>query len=107
MKDLIRREDVIKAFCQFCGICPINEARPEDCEILGNRIDRIPAAEPVKRGEWTDIQVFPVEDTSVEELQSARCSVCGKIHTTPYMYYFDEHPYCPRCGAKMTEEADE
>ena len=37
----------------------------------------------------------------IEEWQSARCSACGKYHTTPYMYYFDEYAYCPNCGQAM------
>ena len=57
-----------------------------------------------KRGKWTERKV--IEDRkAIEEWQSARCSVCGKYHTTPYMYYFYDFAYCPWCGAKM--EADD
>lgn len=55
------------------------------------------------QGEWKDKEVFndTDDDHIVEEWQSARCSVCGKYHTTPYMYYFDDFNYCPNCGARM------
>ena len=43
---------------------------------------------PVKRGEWIEREVFNVVDSSVVELKSAKCSVCGIFHTTPYMYSF-------------------
>lgn len=54
-------------------------------------------------GEWEDKEVFSEtnDDHIVDEWQSARCSICGKYHTTPYMYYFEEYKYCPNCGAKM------
>ena len=54
-----------------------------------------------KRGEWVEKQVVDIKDTPIEEWQSARCSVCGKYHTTPYMYYFDNYKFCPNCGASM------
>lgn len=55
------------------------------------------------QGEWEDKEVFndTDDDHIIEEWQSARCSVCGKYHTTPYMYYFDNFSFCPNCGAKM------
>ena len=54
----------------------------------------------VKHGKWEERKV--VENKKIiEEWQSAKCSVCGKYHTTPYLYYFDDFNYCPNCGAKM------
>ena len=58
-----------------------------------------------KRGKWEEKEVHEkgtLED--IEEWQSARCSVCGKYHTAPYMYYFNNYNFCPNCGAKMTED---
>lgn len=69
---------------------------------LSKRIKSLPSADR-PRGEWQDKEVFNETDDDhiVDEWQSARCSVCGKYHTTPYMYYFDNFNYCPNCGAKM------
>lgn len=56
-------------------------------------------------GEWVERKV--IEDgKAIEEWQSAKCSVCGKYHTTPYMYYFDHYNYCPHCGAVMGERRE-
>ena len=59
-------------------------------------------------GEWQDKEVFNETDDDhiVDEWQSARCSVCGKYHTTPYMYYFDNFNFCPNCGADMRKEKE-
>lgn len=62
--------------------------------------DTVDAVE-VKHGHWEE-QI--VDDSTIIEIwQSARCSKCGRYHTTPYVYYFDEFNYCPQCGAKMDE----
>ena len=81
---------------------------------LGRAIDIVKAikeepkvdAEPVKHGEWIERKVFEAKDSTVVELQSARCSVCGRYHTTPYIYRFYEDNYCPYCGAKMERRKD-
>ena len=44
---------------------------------------------------------------SLEEWQEMQCSACGKWHTTPLMYYFDNFNYCPNCGAKMGDTTNE
>lgn len=53
-----------------------------------------------KSGEWTH---KCVESTRIEEWQAAKCSVCKRWHTTPYLYSFDIFPYCPNCGARMKD----
>ena len=53
--------------------------------------------------EWLEKEVYSVEESGVKELQSCRCPHCGKILTTPYMYYFTDYPYCPSCGKRVTE----
>lgn len=64
-------------------------------------IENLSSAEPERKtGKWIEREVFESKG-QVEELQSAKCSVCGKYHTTPYLYYFDNYPYCPSCGADM------
>ena len=55
-----------------------------------------------KTGRWLEKEIH--SDKVIEEWQSARCSVCDKYHTTPYMYYFDNYKFCPNCGAKMEVE---
>ena len=60
-----------------------------------------PTIEP-KRGEWEERKVS--SEKVIDEWQSARCSVCGLYHTTPYMYFFDNYKFCPNCGADMRGE---
>lgn len=55
-----------------------------------------------QKGEWQECEVS--DEKAIEEWQSARCSVCGKYHTTPYMYCFDKYNFCPNCGAMMRGE---
>lgn len=57
----------------------------------------------VVHGEWEDCEIVQEDGDYkiIDEWQSARCSVCGKYLTTPYMYHFDHFNYCPNCGAKM------
>lgn len=59
-----------------------------------------------KAGKWVEQKV--IEDgKAIEEWQSAKCSVCGKYHTTPYLYNFDDFNYCPNCGAMMKERRED
>ena len=69
--------------------------------------DRI-LTEPTS-GKWEEKETFSVadDDPIISQWQSARCSECGKYHTTPYMYYFNDYNYCPNCGAQMKGEDDE
>ena len=56
----------------------------------------------VDHGTWLEKEVFhDYEKATIQDWQSARCSVCYKYHTTPYMYYFNNYNYCPNCGADM------
>lgn len=59
---------------------------------------------PVVHGRWTERHVDYVSDCAIEEVQTAKCSVCGLYHTTPYMYSFTDYKFCPHCGAKMDGE---
>ena len=60
-------------------------------------------AEPVKHGRWEE---KTVSNCRIDEWQSARCSVCGRYHTTPYLYYFTDYKYCPTCGTPMDLEGE-
>ena len=108
MSDLIEREDAIKDFADY-----LREADLLKCDgrlypmehylkKAERHMKRIPSARP--KGEWEEREVL--EDTVINEWQSARCSECGKYHTTPYMYYFDNFNFCPNCGADMRERED-
>ena len=73
-------------------------------------LDSVPPVEALERkhGEWIERNVTQDRrDAKIPEWQSAKCSVCGKYHTTPYMYYFTNYNYCPNCGANMRGEDDE
>ena len=66
------------------------------------RIDALPSVTPKqKTGKWEEKAVS--DEKVIDEWQSARCSACGKYHTAPYMYYFNNYNYCPNCGARMTD----
>ena len=55
-----------------------------------------------KIGTWLERKTFDdPRGKYITQWQSAKCSVCGKYHTTPYLYHFYWHDYCPSCGAKM------
>ena len=58
-----------------------------------------------KHGYWEEEEIKQGENGRcvIKDWQSAKCSKCGKWHTTPYMYYFDYYNYCPNCGARMDE----
>lgn len=78
-----------------------NTACVDKYEVL-HRLNNVPNidAEPTRHGKWIERKVITDNNDAIE-WQSAKCSVCGKYHTTPYMYYFSNYDYCPNCGAKM------
>lgn len=88
---------------------PVVRESDED-EVVGyltaqDVIDRLENVSPEqKRGEWLEKRIDNGETVGITEWQSARCSVCGRYHTTPYLYYFNDYNYCPNCGAKMKDE---
>lgn len=84
-----------------CFDCPLCNGENGRCNILGITVsDYIPKECPlveVRHGKWVERKV--IEDgKKIKEWQSAKCSVCGKYHTTPYLYNFDDFDYCPNCG---------
>lgn len=54
--------------------------------------------------EWEHIQVFEVEGTVIDRLQSTYCPICHTYHTTPYVYSYNHYDYCPNCGSHMVRE---
>ena len=62
-------------------------------------------AVPVEHAVWKEgHHAYSDEEATIEEWQSAKCSKCGKYHTTPYLYFFTDYAYCPNCGARMDGE---
>ena len=92
-------------------IIPTNATVAEENMIYRARklVESQPTADvvEVKHGEWKECEIVQerLDEPIIDEWQSARCSACGKYHTTPYMYYFDNFKYCPSCGARMDGEA--
>ena len=66
---------------------------------VADMVEEMPTIEERKKGKWEERKVS--SEKVIDEWQSARCSVCEKYHTTPYMYYFDSFSFCPNCGARM------
>ncbi len=69
-------------------------------------VNNAPTVEPErKKGKWLKKEVTHIDDLEAKDIitewQSAKCNVCGKYHTTPYMYYFSDYDFCPNCGARM------
>lgn len=62
-------------------------------------IEHAPIIEERKTGKWEEKTIC--DDAVITEWQSARCPVCKKYHTTPYMYFFHDYNYCPECGADL------
>ena len=96
MDDLISRQAAIdiasKQCMEFRGIF----GRIED------DLKDLPSVQPErKKGEWLEKAYHDTDP--IDEWQSAKCSACGKYHTTPFVYYFDNFNYCPNCGAEMEE----
>ena len=92
--------DAITASTPYCVV-------PDDYHIsvvdMEFRISTLPSVTPKqKRGKWEEKEVS--DEKVIDEWQSARCSACGKYHTAPYMYYFNNYNFCPNCGARMKEE---
>lgn len=109
MDDLISRQEAINALKSQANIMRTwveryNEQRAGILTAV-NIIEDLPPAQPdQERGKWEEKQVVNMDDTpenAIAEWQSARCSKCGKYHTTPYMYYFSHYNFCPHCGSPM------
>lgn len=58
-------------------------------------------------GRWTEKTVSEnPQACGIREWQSAKCSVCGKYHSTPYLYSFTDYAFCPCCGSDMRGEEE-
>ena len=99
MSDLISRKTAIETFT----------GKPPEyyhTSYIVGELNCLPSVDavPVVHGRWTEKET---SENTIDEWQSAKCTNCGKYHTTPYLYYFNDYKFCPNCGAKMDEEATE
>lgn len=90
--------DYIKNLCQ-------NPAKSEDwlggvCDAI-NAVEGVNAVDAAPHGRWEERKVGYIEETAIDAWQSAKCTNCGRYHTTPYSYYFTDYKFCPSCGASM------
>ena len=102
--DAWARIDALPSVTPTKIVAQINFDNAKLKEIVDEAVKRLEEELEPKRktGKWEEKAVS--DEKVIDEWQSARCSVCGKYHTAPYMYYFDNYNYCPNCGARMTEE---
>ena len=103
MRRYIDRDAFWKALTSKC------EEDWADLMVVYEELHRMPTYDVPERevGKWEERETFYAGvENPIEEWQSARCSVCGKYHTTPYLYFFEDYNYCPNCGSKMKGEKD-
>lgn len=88
-KDLIKREDAIKALYKYSFVSK---------DVIEKEINAIPSADR-PQGEWL------IEKTCYDNY-NYRCSYCDWYETHAYP---DVEPYnfCPNCGSKMRGEHDD
>ena len=106
MDDVIYRKDAIKILNAQCYRgTDYEDVCGKDCECAEYMALRdLPSAR--KKGEWQEKAVVESEDSHIDAWQSAKCSVCERYHTTPYLYFFTDYNFCPHCGADMRGEDD-
>lgn len=98
-EDCVSRQAVDDAIYDYSRSCDVNYDQ------IMKAIDNLPSVTPQpKVGEWLEREVIDSSYKVIDEWQSARCSVCDRYHTTPYMYYFSHYKFCPNCGAQMEVE---
>lgn len=97
---------LVKKYYSGSQVCDVLRELPnKEFLLMLNAFAKASGADVVERkaGKWVEQKV--IEDgKAIEEWQSAKCSVCGKYHTTPYLYNFDDFDYCPNCGVRMESE---
>ena len=109
MDDLISRQAAIDAVYKCTDIYINNLPVMVDKADAYKALAELPSVTPKqKRGKWEEKEVARIDDLEAKDIiaewQSAKCNVCGKYHTTPYMYYFDNYNFCPNCGSYNGEE---
>ena len=114
MTDLISRQElrewVANWFEKNRYYHPYSKSNNIPITELYDILEQLPTIDPVKHGKWIERKVTHEDNrrsTIIADWQSAKCSNCGKHHTTPYLYYFFNDNYCPNCGATMERSEDE
>ena len=106
MSDLISREKLLDVIKPMVGMWDEGTFWIDYKRVI-DIIENEPSVEPERKsGEWLEKEVFDNVDYEILEWQSEKCSVCGKYHTTPYLYNFRTFEYCPNCGSKKTGGED-
>ena len=97
---MIDREKVIKGFTYCLNhvepgeydcphfACPyFHEYKAGKCISASVRdaLELLKAQEPVVHGRWAEKHVDYASDCAIDEVQTAKCSICGLYHTAPYM----------------------
>lgn len=102
MTDLISREALLKELRDWArSLDSLSEnVLMAAIECTCEQIEEFPAvdAEPVRRGRWID------KPTGAYRAQQSWCSACGKRSGIGGIESNRHKPYCPNCGAYMTEE---
>ena len=106
MDDLISRRDAL-SICDKKFWNGADDYYPISARGIADEIRTLPSAQSDHNGVWEDKSVSYESDEPFSKItawQSARCSKCKRYITTPYLYYFDNHNFCPYCGADMRGE---
>lgn len=107
-RTVIQHQALREALSRVPSAEPEADRLRERCRSYERTINALVRALTAKTGTWLERDVFDEpRGKAIQQWQSAKCSVCGKYHTTPYLYYFTEYNYCPNCGADMREVEDE
>jgi hypothetical protein len=105
MSELVKRKDVVEALYEAIRT-DLKGTFTDSMSLAIAMAENIPSVER-KKGKWVEIS-WSEPDPNVcctsYSIQSAKCSICGKYHTTPYLHSLNYFPYCPNCGAEMRDE---
>ena len=100
VEDCVSRADVLEKLHELLDpledgedICPVD---------IFNEIDVLPSVTPApKMGRWIKVVT---EKNNNSEVWHFECSECGEME---FRGDFEHDNYCPNCGARMSEEADD
>ena len=86
----------------WCDGCAVRTEQYEtEAEAIEKWNRRADTEQRVENAQWAECEVLDSADYEIPQWQSAKCSNCGKYHTTPYKYKLNPAQYCPNCGARM------